>query len=249
MKLWDTTSRRQLACLDAGRPTPTTLDPVVAFAFGSAHLLSGTRSGSLHLWDLASATLLGTARAAHHPGQQVTCVLALPPDIATGGGGDHVFATGGQDGRVNIWDTRANALSGSAACVQRVACHAHADAAGGGRTAAVGCLAVVGPFLCSGGAEGRVCVLDPRAGFGVVKAFHHHGGGSGVTSPVYALKAADRSVLFSGGGDGMVLAYDVRGLALCYGLHANRGAVRCLAASEEVVVAAGDDGKALVYSF
>lgn len=238
VKLWDTASRRLLACLDAGRPTPTTLDPIVGFAFDSTHLLSGTRHGSLHLWDLAYATLLSSARAAHHQGQQVTCVLALPPGIITGGDG-HMFATGGQDGRVNIFDTRA------AACVQRIACHT--DAARG-TTAAVGCLEAVGPYLCSGGADGRVCVMDARAGFGLVKGFDHHGGAGGA-APVCALKAAGRSALFSGEGDGMVLAYDLRAMALCYGLHANRGGVRCLAASEEAVVAAGDDGKAVVYSY
>lgn len=49
----------------------------------------------------------------------------------------------------------------------------------------------------------------------------------------------------------MLLAYDLGGRALCYGLHANQGAVRCLAVSEEqdAVVAAGDDGKALLYRF
>lgn len=238
MKLWDTASRRLLACLHAGRPT---LDPVVGFAFDSMHLLSGTRNGSLHLWDLASATLLSSARAAHHQGQQVTCVLALPQAE----GGSHVFITGGQDGRVNIWDTRVNSLSAPATST------CHADAARG-TTAAVGCLEATENFLFSGGADGKVCVLDPRAGFGVVQVFSHHGsghGGGGGAAPVCALKAAGRSVLFSGGGDGMVLAYDLHGMALCYGLHANQGAVRCLAASEELMVAAGDDGKALVYKF
>lgn len=60
VKLWDTQARRLLTCLDAGGPASSSgaLDPVVDFAFGSAHLLSGARSGTLRLWDLASAALL-----------------------------------------------------------------------------------------------------------------------------------------------------------------------------------------------
>jgi hypothetical protein len=71
---------------------------------------------------------------------------------------------------------------------------------------------------------------------------------------VYALRALETGgsvVLFSGGGDGMLLCHDLGAMALCYGLHANRGAVRCLAVSKELgaVIAAGDDGKALVYRY
>lgn len=56
VKLWDTQAKRLLTCLDAAGPNA--LDPVLDFAFGSAHLLSGTRSGALHLWDLATGARL-----------------------------------------------------------------------------------------------------------------------------------------------------------------------------------------------
>jgi WD40 repeat protein len=277
------------------------LDPVLDFGFGDAHLLSGTRRGALHLWDLASGALLkyvcgwgkpasnrlsptmltlcypvtnthSSVRTAHQG--QVTCVLSLSSSSSSSfsspsaSAGPSVFATGGQDGRVKIWDTRItpttpitnNGAVTAMACAHRVECHA--DAARG-TTAAVGCLVAAGPYLCSGGADGRVCVLEPRAGCRVVHVFDHHRNHRG-GAPVYALRAVEgrgggggssssssSSVLFSGGGDGMLLCYDLAGMALCYGVHANRGAVRCIAVSRELgtVVASGDDGKALVYRY
>lgn len=182
-----------------------------------------------------STTNLSTssARAAHRG--QVTCVLSSSASGSSSGAA--VFVTGGQDGQVKVWDTRANTL----ASVHQVECHASAAR---GTTAAVACLEDAGAFLCSGGADGRLCVLEPRAGYQPVHVFDHH------RAPMCALKA-EGQVLFSGGGDGMLLCHDLKAMALCYGLHANRGAVRCLAVSKELgsVVAAGDDGKAIVYSY
>lgn len=174
-----------------------------------------------------------SARSAHQG--QFTCVLSSSASGSSSGSA--VFVTGGQDGRVKVWDTRAGAL----ACIHQVECHASTAR---GTTAAVACLEEAGALLCSGGADGRVCVLEPRAGYQPVHVCDHH------RAPVCALKA-EGHVLFSGGGDGMLLCHDLTTMALCYGLHANRGAVRCLAVSKEVgsVVAAGDDGKAIVYSY
>jgi len=62
-------------------------------------------------------------------------------------------------------------------------------------------------------------------------------------------------VALSGGGDGILLAHSVASGELMWGLGANEAAVRCIGAlstgtkSRQLMVAAGDDGKALVYDF
>ena len=59
----------------------------------------------------------------------------------------------------------------------------------------------------------------------------------------------------SGGGDGILLAHSVANGELLWGLGANEAAVRCVGAvatgtkSRQLMVAAGDDGKAIVYDF
>ena len=56
-------------------------------------------------------------------------------------------------------------------------------------------------------------------------------------------------LLLSGGGDGILLVYDMCSGKLLYGLGANQGAVRCIAGTRDQMVVAGDDGNALVYDF
>jgi hypothetical protein len=67
-------------------------------------------------------------------------------------------------------------------------------------------------------------------------------------------------VVLSGGGDGLLLAHDLHATAaptpgsspgLLWGLGAcsQGGAVRAVASADGKLVVAGDDGKALVYSF
>ena len=55
--------------------------------------------------------------------------------------------------------------------------------------------------------------------------------------------------LLSGGGDGILLVHDMTNGKLLYGLGANQGAVRCIAGTGNKMIAAGDDGNALVYEF
>ena len=92
------------------------------------------------------------------------------------------------------------------------------------------------------GADRRVCALEPRMGFEVVHAFGEH------RDFVYSLETFGPLAL-SGAGDGMLLCHDLVAGKCVYGLGANRGAVRCIHAAPDGLVAAGDDGNAIVYSF
>ena len=64
----------------------------------------------------------------------------------------------------------------------------------------------------------------------------------------YSLTVAG-PLVFSGDGAGMLLAHDIDSGKLLYGLGANEGAVRCLGAVGDKLVAAGDDGNGLVFTF
>ncbi|KAH9091469.1 hypothetical protein Ae201684P_011014 [Aphanomyces euteiches] len=54
---------------------------------------------------------------------------------------------------------------------------------------------------------------------------------------------------FSGDGAGMLLVHDLRTDRLCYGLGANRAAVRAIISTQRQLIAAGDDGSVLIYDF
>ena len=47
----------------------------------------------------------------------------------------------------------------------------------------------------------------------------------------------------------MLLAHDLESGKLLYGLGANEHAVRCIGSTPDRMVAAGDDGNAIVYQF
>jgi hypothetical protein len=71
---------------------------------------------------------------------------------------------------------------------------------------------------------------------------------------IYTL-ACVGGLALSGGGDGLLLAHNVASGEVLWGLGANEAAVRCIGVcatgprSRQVMLAAGDDGKALVYDF
>ena len=53
----------------------------------------------------------------------------------------------------------------------------------------------------------------------------------------------------TGSGDGLMLFHSIRTGKLLYGMGASQGAVRCIDATSNAVVASGDDGNTLVYTF
>ena len=65
---------------------------------------------------------------------------------------------------------------------------------------------------------------------------------------IYSMKLYGK-LIFSGGGNGWLLAHDMDTGKCLYGLGANEHAVRCIGTTPTKLVASGDDGKALVYDF
>lgn len=120
--------------------------------------MSGGRDGKAVAWDLETCSAIG--EMAGHSGH-VTSVAWMTSDDM------NVFLTGGQDGHVRVWDVRARREVANIA--------AHTTTAGSG---AVGCI----ESSCTGsadvvvtaGADKKLAVLDPRAGFDVVTTFNEH---------------------------------------------------------------------------
>lgn len=68
------------------------------------------------------------------------------------------------------------------------------------------------------------------------------------TDFIYSLKCVN-DLIFSGSGDGLLYVHDINEGKLLYALGANKGAVRCIEATNNKLIAAGDDGKVLIYNY
>ncbi len=249
VKLWDS---RQ----GAGAAVAATLTgheaPILSLALraqdatATFSIASGDRSGSLRIWDGSVAAPVGTLSG--HKGH-VTAVAWY----------DELVISGAQDGCVRVWDPRTSAPVANIP--------AHASDAGSG---AVGDIVVCGgtssgersstttrglsqdqssseatPLVVTAGADKRLCVLDPRAGWNVRSTLKGH------RDFIYSLTVVG-GVALSGAGDGLMIAHDVSTGKTLWGVGANTAAVRCIVPvlpemGRQTLVAAGDDGKALIY--
>jgi WD40 repeat protein len=224
--------------------------------------VTGDRDGVGRVWRLHDGVEEGALKG--HKGH-MTAVAWLrgdagrdggeegaPSSAGSTGGGDLVV-TGAQDGHVRVWDVRshecvanvgAHATTGSGAvgdiCIARVGpLPSHGEGGGGSGGGGDGGSETV---IVTSGADRRVCVLDPRAGFTVRHTFTEH------RDFIYSLATAG-SLSFSGGGDGTLIAHDLSAGRPLWGLGAGTAAIRCIGTAGRHLVASGDDGKALVLDF
>eukprot|EP00041_Stephanoeca_diplocostata_P026325 m.707758 g.707758 ORF g.707758 m.707758 type:complete len:973 (+) comp22936_c1_seq3:138-3056(+) len=87
-KIWDRGTKQCIRSLEAGYGL------CVMFVPGNRHVIIGTRSGELQLFDVASGKLLETIDDAH---DGAIWSMDLQPD-------KHGFVTGGADHSVNLWE-------------------------------------------------------------------------------------------------------------------------------------------------
>ena len=197
---------------------------------GQGLLLTGDRSGVACIWDLESGS--NACQLKNHRGH-VTALKWLQ--------GGQTCVTGDQAGSMRLWDSRSDSSTG---CVQAYQTHP------GG---AINDFQLSGAYLVSTGADTKIQVMDFRGGSGSGSG---GGGGGGDcvhtwTSHrdfIYSLDTMQEYVV-TGSGDGLMLFHSIRTGKLLYGMGASQGAVRCIDATSNCVVASGDDGNVLVYAF
>jgi len=94
-------------------------------------------------------------------------------------------------------------------------------------------------------ADNTIKVLDSQTNFEVITAtLADH------KDFVYTLEVID-SIVVSGSGNGWILFHDLLspGRKCLYGLGAHQHAVRCIGCLPDKLVTAGDDGKAMIFSY
>jgi WD40 repeat protein len=227
--------------------------PVLECCFNGPTVASGTKEGTLFFWDLTTGELLNKHKA--HKNGPVTSLIAIE--------GTPMFASGGADGLVKLWDPRAP--GGAKGSLDRIIAHADSQRS---TTGVVTCLAHLSlngggdvDYLVSGGSDGNVVVCDVRMAGAVgnvseVQRWRHH------RAPVSALALGGmRGCVFSSDAAGMVLCYDIvgeyiddkttsSGSGLRYGLSASsRGGVRTIGCLGGKLIAGGEDGKVLIYEY
>jgi len=142
--------------------------------------------------------------------------------------------SGGQDGCLRVWDRRERSNMATK--------ELHVNDQG------VGALSDILPPMrataekvVTAGADGVVRILEPRQSFAELHAVP-------VTNFIYSCAAAGGLALV-GCGDGALHVIDIENGAISYALGANQAAVRTIDASADRMVAAGDDGNVIIYSF
>jgi F-box/WD-40 domain protein 7 len=236
LRCWDLRSKTEAACC-TGHDAP-----ILEFIWADAIVASGDRSGVVRLWDALRAQYIG--KLSGHKGH-ITAMMALPESCSggganaeapapggTSGGSASMIATGAQDGHIRIWDLRQK--------LNTFNMMAHP----GGAVNEIGVtLGSSPPVLVSAGADGRLLVLDPRAGYQPLYEF------AGITEDfIYSLLVLD-DIAYTGDGRGKVTCFDVRGGKQQYVLDAGDNGIRCMGASENTLICAGDDGNAVMFDF
>ncbi|SCU67679.1 WD domain, G-beta repeat, putative [Trypanosoma equiperdum] len=197
--------------------------PVMMFSWCGTQLLSGDRQGTAKMWDVESGECLATM--ATKRGQIGSLWHTLHTSVGL------LSAIGDQGGVLTVMDFP---RTGSRPIFQ-------GELHPGGVISSIRSVDET-PYLITAGADKVILTLDPRAGFAVVHNFTDH------RDFIYSMETFGPLVL-SGGGNGWLLVHNVLDGKCCYGLGANGAAVREIRTTSEYLVAAGDDGKAMVYSF
>lgn len=236
--------------------------PVVECVFKGPTVACGTKEGSLFFWDLPTGTLLNKHRA--HKNGPVTALEQINNST--------LFVSGGSDGVLKLWDPR-TAANGS---IAQVDVHASSSRSTTAVVTAIACLNDPRGgdvnYITTGGSDGRVVVTDcramalnPRDRLIPVHSWEHH------RAPVSSMAlAGNGGCVFTSDAAGMVMCYDILGsddnfvegghkpagrdggigIGLRYGLGASsQGGVRAVGCVGGKLVAGGDDGNVLLFSY
>lgn len=229
LRVWDCSSfGREIGVL-AGHKAP-----VMQFDWCGVQVLSGDRQGQAKVWDLERAQCLCTMATKRG---QIGAVQLFYHEAA-----GELTMFGDQGGMLNVLDLR----QGKKPICQREVHpggvvsgirgvhrgYGESGEEGGGGAA----------YVVTCGADKTIRVLEPRCDFAPVHSFSEH------RDFIYSMEAFGPLVV-SGAGNGWVMVHDTRTGECCYGLGAGKNAIREVFCSPQLLVAAGDDGKAVVYNY
>lgn len=196
--------------------------PVMHFAWCGPTVLSGDRKGTVKAWDIESGTAL------HSHDTKRGQVGSLGHSITDEMG--HLSYVGDQGGVLSIFDFRR-----SGAPLMEVTLHP------GGVLSDIKAMAALS-LVVTAGADKKIHCLEPRMNFEPVLTFTDH------KDFIYSMHVM-ADVVLSGAGNGWLLAHSATTGKCLYGLGANAAAVRAIHATPSYLVAAGDDGKLMVYDY
>jgi len=232
------------------------LPPLSCFEVTShGRALTCAKNGIVSIWD-CSVGAIDKAVAGKHESAINSVVL-----LADGPG---VYATGGSDGIVAIWDTRKKLGSKSKhriGCTDQLKPHIIGKKRSSEQIAAqVNVLSVAYhpssgtsplPHLLSGGADGGVVLIDPRKSTEPVTKYARENSFpvASLCSPTAITSSACSHALLSGDAKGTVCCHDICTGSLKYAIGSNKGCARFIDAVGKSLIVSGDDGRAIVYPF
>ena len=232
-------------------------------------IASGARDGALYLWDLESQGMSSRYRA--HKGQ-LSCMTVLSASGYRGNSSSSgsssssscLIATGGTDGVVKLWDSRAKGsicsapvhAPGAVSILEGLGDYSNISnninvSNDNGSENNGGIVAPSDLHLLTGGADNTGHLLEARMGWKPLFSWQHARNCIYSAMTMTGSSSNSSSIngcAFIGDGEGMMYCYDLKDGQLKYGLGASsQGAVRCITMAGEKLVACGEDGNILVY--
>lgn len=196
---------------------------------------------------------------------RVSEVLALGTDRESNHQGT-LFATGGQDGQLALWDPRrsagsANSKGGHSLGAAILSTIPHKRHGLPGHSSAITALAELPrisagsapmPCLVSGGGNGSLFLLEPRRNMEPVLELLGQNQDDTASAPIASLCIRSRgranALIFTGRADGCILAHDpYRGENAVYAFMTTPGSAMQLAATDSSLVSSGTDGFARIF--
>ena len=221
LRVWDLSSRSSTAVLSAHS------QPVMHLAWKHSTLVSGDRKGILHVWDGSCGKSVCALKT---KGGQTGAL-----DVFNATGVNSLVCAGDQTGTLSVWDFQ---RTGDIPVFQNVLhpggvlCDIKQSSPGTGNG-----------LLVTAGADRKIRVLEPRKNMQPVTEFTDH------RDFIYSMETAGESLILSGGGNGWLLAHDIKQNKCLYGIGASTAAVRGIGFTQNKLCCAGDDGKLAVFDF